>query len=117
VPDCGTREGVVAAEFGIATRVQADAIRLALSGEFDLGALPDVQAALARVAADHPRRPVLVDLTNATFIDSTVVGALVAARRHAAGRGTTLTVAHARGVVERVLVVAGVYAILRNPTL
>ncbi|GAA4465882.1 STAS domain-containing protein [Phytohabitans houttuyneae] len=107
----------MATEYAISTQVHVDHVRVALSGEFDLAALGDLQTAFARVAADHPRQAVLVDLANATFIDSTIVGALVAAHQHASTRGVTVTVANARGLVERVLVVTGVYPLLRNPDL
>jgi anti-sigma B factor antagonist len=109
--------GTVPAGFSITAQTQPDSVQLTLSGELDLAALADLQEAFARIAADDARRIVRVDLAHATFIDSTMVGALVSARKDAAARGVILTVANARGVVERVLVVTGVYATLRNPDL
>lgn len=105
------------AQFAIVVQAQADFICLILKGELDLAALPDLKTTFARIAGDHPERAVQVDLTNATFIDSTIVGALVTARRDAAARGTSLTVTNARGLVERVLIVSGVHATLGDPEL
>lgn len=105
------------AQFRIEASLQGDSIYLSLSGELDLAALAALEETFARIAADHPRHPVRVDLAHATFIDSTVIGALVTARHNAATRGTTLTAANAQGVVERVLVLTGVYPTLRNPDL
>lgn len=52
---------------------------IALRGEWDLYNRPELEAALLAAAAAE--RLVVVDLSRATFIDSTVLGALVEARK------------------------------------
>jgi anti-sigma B factor antagonist len=52
---------------------------ISLSGEHDLSTVPDLRRALDEVFRHGTR--ILVDLTGATFIDSTVIGALVDAQR------------------------------------
>jgi anti-sigma B factor antagonist len=50
-----------------------------LAGELDLYNARDVREALARAAADAPKR-LIVDLSEVEFIDSTALGVLIEAR-------------------------------------
>ena len=59
---------------------------VALKGEHDLSTAPELGALLQTLVADHPT--VLVDVTEAEFIDSTVIQTLVLADRQARA-GTT----------------------------
>jgi anti-anti-sigma factor len=54
-----------------------------LSGEFDLTSVPDVVAGLDEAIADPDSRTVAVDLSEVTFLDSTMLQALVSARDQA----------------------------------
>lgn len=66
-------------DFQIATSgAEGPVARLALAGELDLLAAPQVRSAFAALD-DSTLRGVLVDLTETTFIDSTVLGVLVGA--------------------------------------
>jgi anti-anti-sigma factor len=70
-----------------------------LTGEFDLSR-PDALSEYVRVAmVDNPPR-VVVDLSNATFLDSTVLGVLVGAGKAARERAgwLRLTSAHSTAV-------------------
>lgn len=51
-----------------------------LSGEFEIATAPEVRAAIARAEEFDPRRIVL-DMTGVTWIDSTGLAVLVAARK------------------------------------
>jgi anti-sigma B factor antagonist len=84
---------------------------VALRGEHDLHSAPDVAAALA-VAAESPN--ILVDLTGSTFIDSSVIGAILRADAAARSRHADLgVVVGAAAAVARALELAGVASILR----
>jgi anti-anti-sigma factor len=98
--------------FDIALRTRGGTARLILSGNLDLAAVSDLKEALARVDADPACGTVLVDLTNATFVDSTIIGVLGAGRQAAAERDREFVAVHAQGVVKRALVVAGLEGIL-----
>jgi anti-anti-sigma factor len=76
-----------------------------LRGEVDL-ALADELTRAITAAMSRPR--VVIDLTHATFIDSTVIAALVAAHDHAATTSTDLTVVPGPDNVMRTLSVGGV---------
>jgi anti-sigma B factor antagonist len=78
-----------------------------LSGEHDLGTVPRVREALAGVAADQ--KAVLVDLNSATFVDSSILGALLEARRaaHETDRGFAVACSGDAEPVRRVLEVTG----------
>jgi anti-anti-sigma factor len=62
---------------------QASAV-IRLSGEFDLHNVNELAAVVDRLANAHA---VVVDFTNVTFIDSTVLGCLVRLSRGLASRG------------------------------
>ena len=60
-------------------QVRDGAVRMRLSGEFDLAGCEPFQAAFARVEGDGIRE-VAIDLTALTFIDSSAIRALINAR-------------------------------------
>lgn len=77
-----------------------------LHGEHDLSTSPLLIEALRR--ADGPDALVIVDLTAARFIDSSVLAAIVHAGEHAAGAGGRLAVvAPATGHPRRLLDLVG----------
>jgi anti-sigma B factor antagonist len=53
-----------------------DQTTIVIGGELDLSAAPALRDALARVM-DRPQKDVIVDLTDATFVDSTAIGVLL----------------------------------------
>jgi anti-sigma B factor antagonist len=60
-------------------------------GEVDLSTAPELKEALAEVLK-HDGRGVLVDLSNATFIDSTTLGVLMGAVKRLRPRGGELAI-------------------------
>jgi anti-sigma B factor antagonist len=93
-----SREPVV----GLAER--GDVLVLSLAGELDLADAPAVREALRRAVERAPKR-LVVDLTEVTFVDSTVLGALVEARSALGGDAFALA---APGLeVRRALEVSG----------
>ena len=78
-----------------------------LSGEHDLGTVPQVREALGAAATDG--KAIVVDLCSATFVDSSILGALLEARRTAldAGRGFAVACSGESEPVQRVLEVTG----------
>ena len=82
-----------------------------LRGEHDLATRAEINATLARVGGEAD---VLVDLSQCSFIDSSVIGALVAAFQTFAERGRRLELAIPSEAVtiQRVAKVAGVATFL-----
>jgi anti-sigma B factor antagonist len=80
---------------------------ITFSGEHDLNTAPELRDKLAAVIRD--RVPVVVDLSGAAFVDSSILGTLVDARRQAEDREVGFAVAFTGGAqpVERVLEVTG----------
>ena len=78
-----------------------------LTGEHDLGTVPRVREALVSAAADG--KSVIVDLSSATFVDSSILGALLEARRaaHDSDRGFAVACSGEAEPVRRVLEVTG----------
>jgi anti-sigma B factor antagonist len=80
-----------------------------LSGEHDLGTVPIVREAMAGAAGNG--KAILVDLCSATFVDSSILGALLEARRKALedGRGFAVACSGDAEPVRRVLEVTGLF--------
>jgi anti-sigma B factor antagonist len=77
---------------------------LSLAGELDLADAPALREALRRAVERAPKR-LVVDLTEVTFVDSTVLGALVEARSKLGGDAFALA---APGLgVRRALEISG----------
>jgi anti-sigma B factor antagonist len=83
----------VALEFSIEDRrIDGDAHVVTVAGEVDLFTAPEFkERVMAPIAADVGR--VVVDLTAATFIDSSSLGVLIGAHRRLRARGGRLMVA------------------------
>lgn len=79
---------------------------LTIIGEHDLHTAPDLRAELDELTSGSG---VVVDLSPATFVDSSVLGVILDVRRRAAEQGHGFAVAHADGAeaVGRVLDVTG----------
>jgi anti-sigma B factor antagonist len=93
-----SREPVV----GLAER--GDVLVLSLTGELDLADAPALREALRQAVERAPKR-LVVDLSEVTFVDSTVLGALVEARSALGGEAFALA---APGLeVRRALEVSG----------
>lgn len=78
-----------------------------LTGEHDLGTVGAVREALERAQAEHDA--VVVDLCGATFIDSSILGAILEGRRQAREqeRGFAVACDNSSKPVRRVLEVTG----------
>lgn len=93
------------------SRPQPDAALVALGGEHDLRSASDLQRALDESldSCDH----LIVDLSAAEFVDSTVIAVLVRARKRAGELGHAFNVvAGSAPEVERVLEITGVLPVL-----
>jgi anti-sigma B factor antagonist len=73
-----------------------------VEGELDIVSSPPLKAVL-RV----DRSPVVVDLSNLTFMDASGLRALLEAKREAVANGRTLTLERASGIVRRVFDITG----------
>jgi anti-sigma B factor antagonist len=89
-------------------RTDAGIAVLTISGEHDLNTAPDLRRRLGELIDGGTS--VVVDLSPATFVDSTILGMILDARRQAVERGRGFAVAHAGGegeAVARVLEITG----------
>jgi anti-sigma B factor antagonist len=81
-----------------------------MTGEHDLSTAPMLRQRLDRLITDGV--PIVVDLSPATFVDSSILGVILDARRRAEEGGLGFAVSHSNGAdpVGRVLDITG----LRN---
>ena len=83
---------------------------LTISGEHDLSTAPDLRRRLGSLLDEGTGT--IVDLSPATFIDSSILGAILDGRRRADDAGIGFAVVHSNGgdAVDRVLEVTGLRA-------
>jgi len=83
---------------------------LTLSGEHDLSTAPELRRRLDKLLEEGT--PTVVDLSPATFIDSSILGVILEGRRRAADSEVGFAVLHSDGAdaVDRVLEVTGLRA-------
>jgi anti-sigma B factor antagonist len=84
----------------------ADGLRIVVVGEVDLNSHPDLEQVGARAAAAPPG-DVTVDLSQATFIDSTMLGFLAKVHTQVKESGHELTLLSPQRAVLRALSVVG----------
>lgn len=101
----GVRTGELALE-----RTDAGVAVLTISGEHDLSTAPLLRRRLDGLLDQGT--PTVVDLSPATFVDSSILGAILDGRRRAAKAAIGFAVVHADGAdaVDRVLEVTGLRA-------
>ncbi|GAA2379105.1 STAS domain-containing protein [Dactylosporangium salmoneum] len=92
------------------------ALRIRVAGEVTLENVAELRNVLFRAIDDVRARAVEVDLALVTFIDSTGIGKLVAARAHAVSSNSDLWIVNPSPGVRRVLSLLGLLDILSTPT-
>jgi anti-sigma B factor antagonist len=88
-------------ELGIETSTRGDDVVLTLAGDIDIHSAPLVRERLEELRASGSRS-VVVDLGGVNFLDSSALGALVAAHRELNDAGGTLKLAAPRAHVLKV---------------
>lgn len=98
----GVRTGDLALE-----RNEAGVAVVTISGEHDLSTAPNLRRRLQSLLDEGTAT--VIDLSPATFIDSSILGVILDGRRRAADSGTGFAVFHTNGAdaVDRVLQVTG----------
>ena len=84
----------------------ADTHLIAVGGELDMGAAPDLREAIDRALEDGGLT-LVVDLTEATFIDSTGIGVLMAGRQRLRLAGGSLELVCSEPNLLRIFEIVG----------
>jgi anti-sigma B factor antagonist len=108
-PNQGISAGVRTGELAL-ERNDAGLAVVTISGEHDLSTAPTLRRRLDSLLDEGT--PAVVDLSPATFIDSSILGVILDGRRRAAEADIGFAVVHANGAdsVDRVLEVTGLRA-------
>lgn len=88
-------------ELGIETQARGNDLVLLVSGDIDIHTAPQLRDRLAELQ-DAGSTRVVVDLAGVNFLDSSALGALVAAHRDLTADGGTLRLAAARPHVLKI---------------
>lgn len=90
-------------EFELVTRQIGDGIFVVgLTGEVDLYTAPELKSELLRLVAEEPNR-IVVDLSGATFVDSTTLGVLLGAVKRLRTIGGELVIVCSDLNIRRIL--------------
>jgi anti-anti-sigma factor len=114
LPAVGEPPGHAAAATGpppFSADVLDDPACVAVAGELDLGSVGRFEAALAR-AEDRGDDPVVVDLREVAFMDSSGLRAILEAYKRGLASGRRLRVVCGPGAVRRVLEITGAVTVL-----
>lgn len=90
---------------------EADRVVLSLDGELDMANAPHLQQAID--GEDAGTRAVVLDLQRLTFLDSTGLRVILAARERCQERGQQFAITRGSEQVQRLLSVTGVASHLR----
>jgi anti-sigma B factor antagonist len=85
---------------------------LRLEGELDLAVGAELQRDVIQLLPAEENRALAIDLTQVTFIDSTVIGILAMAHKRAGRSGGRVALVGVSGRVERVLQLTGMMTVL-----
>ncbi len=80
-------------------------LSITVKGELDMSAAPGLSEAISEAAGEGAT--VVLDLQAVTFLDSSAIGALVAAGRELSGRDGRLQVGPRSAIVSKVLEITG----------
>jgi anti-sigma B factor antagonist len=105
-PDQGISAGVRTGELALERNDAGPAV-LTISGEHDLSTAPTLRRRIDNLLDEGSAT--VIDLSSATFIDSSILGVILDGRRRATEAGIGFAVVHANGAeaVDRVLEVTG----------
>jgi anti-sigma B factor antagonist len=92
--------------FAVALRAGEPVATLAVAGEIDIATTPRLEAEIRRML-DETTGPMLVDLGEVTFMDSTGLSLLLALRRDAGAAGRTLAIFCPEGPARLLFAVTG----------
>jgi anti-sigma B factor antagonist len=79
------------------------ALILGLSGEIIMDVVPELKAAIERLAAETPKPGLVADLGQVTFMDSSGVGLLLGARRLCQSRGKAFSLRNPSPPIKKLL--------------
>lgn len=80
-----------------------ESLILGLSGELIMDVVPDLKEEIERLAAESPKRDLVADLGQVTFMDSSGVGLLIGALRACQDRGKTFSLRNPSPPIKKLL--------------
>ena len=84
-----------------------DIARLVLSGDFDFSTQEDLSSAIDELLSANAIRDIHVDLIDATFIDSSVLRALLRLRESALQGGKSLSIWNCNDQIREIFAIGG----------
>lgn len=88
-------------------QIENDAARIILSGILDYSTQDDIQAAIGKALEANHAHKIEVDLAGASFMDSSVIRALVTLQKTAKQGGKSLALVNCNENIRNILVIGG----------
>jgi anti-sigma B factor antagonist len=105
-----------AVNFTFKARRSGETAVVTLAGELDMAATFRIEPELERLTRDTGVRALVVDMSGVEFMDSTVLGLLLATQQRLRSEGTTFLLANPSDGVRRILKLTGAGAALSVTT-
>ena len=87
--------------------INGNVVRMILSGEFDFSTQEDLGNAIEQALSADAAEEIHVDLAGTTFIDSSVIRALLKLRQLAAAHDKEMSLWHCNEEIHEILVIGG----------
>ena len=87
--------------------VTREIARIVLAGDIDFSTQEDLGRAIAQALSIDPAKEIRVDMTNVTFIDSSVIRALLKLQESAIARGKSISIWNCNAHIREIFVIGG----------
>ena len=87
--------------------VTGEIARIILAGDVDFSTQENLGNAIAQALSIDPAKEIRVDMTNVTFIDSSVIRALLKLQESATARGKSISIWNCNDHIREIFVIGG----------
>jgi anti-anti-sigma factor len=81
--------------------------RIVLAGDIDFSTQDNLGSAIAEALSIEPAKEIRVDMTNATFIDSSVIRSLLKLQENAIAKGKSISIWNCNEHIREIFVIGG----------
>jgi anti-anti-sigma factor len=87
--------------------VTGEIARIVLAGDIDFSTQDNLGSAIAEALSIDPAKEIRVDMTNATFIDSSVIRSLLKLQENAVAKGKSISIWNCNEHIREIFVIGG----------
>ncbi len=87
--------------------VRGEIARIILAGDIDFSTQDNLGSAIAEALSIDPAKEIRVDMTNATFIDSSVIRSLLKLQENARAKGKSISIWNCNEHIREIFAIGG----------